>query len=154
MGRLLKLIAVLSSLAACSVNLRVPAQTVVRCTADSQCPTNTRCSLTIGQCVTAKANQAPSVSISTVPRALDVAQVQVAVFDEESDPVSLNVKLLVAGQAKDVVIDSSTFPSTPAGQPHVLAIDIAALLGARGYVAGLVVQITPRDETGIGATIL
>lgn len=143
--------------AACSLNLRIPADAKVTCSDDAQCPAQQRCSPTLQRCVPAQANQVPSVTIAPIARSLSVTNVPIRLVDAEADPTSLAIFVIVDGQRIDarpfVASSLDEVPASPDGTSQDFALDLSSLLSGTRYRAELRVAITPRDQTGVGAEV-
>ncbi|MCC6808252.1 MAG: VCBS repeat-containing protein [Deltaproteobacteria bacterium] len=134
------------------MKLGVPAGTLLACEKDSDCPPEWRCSTTIGSCVAGPANQAPSVTIASIPRTTGTVPLKVTLFDEESNEATLSVQLRMAGIDVPLPLPDTTFATAPGGVEHTLALDLGPALG-EGYRPDLALLVTSRDKTGVGATV-
>ena len=143
----------------CGTDLSVPVSAQVRCDTDADCPSDFACHA--GACVSLKVNQPPRLSLGTIARTLDALTIPVVVLDAESNAVSIAVEVRVdpAGDFTPIAVTGAEgIAASAAGAPADLtwtsaAADLAAL-GHQGYVGGLALRLTPRDELGPGAAVV
>lgn len=141
-------------LAACVLDLVPPDSARISCQSDAECPERWHCSTSIGECVSGPANQAPSVTIAPIERSIGIVTLAVTVFDEEANPTLVSARLIAGDRTFDLELPSTELESAPDGVTHTVSLDVARALGETTYKSGLTLALTPRDKTGIGATVV
>jgi hypothetical protein len=139
-------------LSSCTVDLSLPGGSLISCTTDEECPPDQRCSQSLERCVPEVANQAPSVVIAPVARSAGVTSLRITLFDEEANDITLAARLVVGGRFIELTLPE-TFASAPEGVAYTLPVSLGDVLGSAAFVDAVAVELTPRDATGIGATV-
>src|SRR5688572_30774362 len=108
------LAALLIALAACAADVDTPSGALIACSAESpECPQDLECVIAIGRCVQKGANDIPSVTIQSIARSDALVHIPIQVFDVESDPVTLEIELEVAGMRVPISVAEDTVASDP-----------------------------------------
>ncbi len=154
--KLLFVVHVLS--ASCAIELGVPPDASIRCGSDAECPEDFTC--VDGACKSLHENDPPRLRVEPVSRSLGAVVLSVIVADAEGDAVDVTAAVRTSpdGDFQPITLAGATgLSATPEGASVELRWDDAATalasLGAPGYADGLVVRLTPHDQSGPGPAV-